>query len=190
MVANLNITLLQSSAFGNKTEIALRHLEKKLQASGHEVTMLNLKELDLDFCDGRNFTEYEGDTKTVIDTIMASDVLFIGFPVFQGSIPGTLKNIFDLLPQNALEFKTVGCIVTAGSKRHYLVCDQQLLPILRYMKANVVSRYVFIEDTDFTGQELTSDDIDFRLDRLQEDTLVLAETYQQVWQKQEDSYGF
>lgn len=189
-MAKLNITLLQSSAFGNKTEIALAKLAQKLEASGQDVTTLNLKQLELEFCDGRNFTEYEGDTKKVIDTIMATDVLFIGFPVFQGSIPGTLKNIFDLLPQNALEYKTVGCIVTAGSKRHYLVCEQQLLPILRYMRANVVSRYVFITDTDFTGQELTSDDIDFRLDRLLEDTLVLAETYQHIWQKQENSYGF
>ena len=54
------------------------------------------------FSDGRDFRDYEGDTKRVAEVIMAADALIIGTPVFHASIPATLKNVFDLLPQNAL----------------------------------------------------------------------------------------
>ena len=47
--------------------------------------------------------------------------LIIGTPVFQASIPATLKNIFDLLPVNALQEKIVSMLVTAGSPKHYLI---------------------------------------------------------------------
>ena len=59
------------------------------------------------FSDGRNYWEYEGDTKYVTETIMAADAIIIGTPVFQASIPAHLKNIFDLLPVNAFRDKVV-----------------------------------------------------------------------------------
>lgn len=121
---------------------------------------------------------------------MDSDVIFIGTPIFQASIPASLKNIFDLLPQNALEFKTVSMLVTAGSEKHFLIPEIQLKPILSYMKANIVPNYVFLLDTEFIVDEITSDDVHFRMDTLIEDTMVLAEAYQEVWRKQEESYGF
>ena len=93
-------------------------------------------------------------------------------------------------PQNALEFKTVSMIVAAGSDKHFLIPEIQLKPILGYMKANIVPNYVFLLDTEIINQEITSDDVYFRMDTLIEDTMILAETYKKVWEKQEESYGF
>lgn len=58
------------------------------------------------------------------------------------------------------------------------------------MKANIVPNYVFLLDTDIIGDEIVSHDVEFRIDALIEDTMVLAETYQEIWHKQEKSYGF
>jgi FMN reductase len=44
--------------------------------------------------------DYTGDTRVVLEKIMEADAYIIGTPVFQASIPGTLKNLFDLLPVN------------------------------------------------------------------------------------------
>lgn len=66
-----------------------------------EMILLDLAEHNLVFGDGRNYREYEGDTRYVAETIMAADALIIGTPTFQASIPATLKNVFDLLPVNA-----------------------------------------------------------------------------------------
>ena len=40
------------------------------------------------------------------------------------------------------------------------------------------------------GEDVKSDDVYFRMDTLIEDTMILAETYKKVWEKQEESYGF
>src|SRR5690606_29922715 len=155
-----------------------------------EVTLIDLAEYDVQFSDGRNYMEYRGDTGYVTQTIMDADAIIIGTPIFQASIPATLKNIFDLLPEKALRDKVVSFLVTAGSPKHYLVAEQQLKPILTYMKAQVVQSYVFIEEKDFYRKEITNDDVLFRIQRLVEDTVVLTETFKSIREAKEAEYGF
>lgn len=81
-------------------------------------------------------------------------------------------------------------LVTAGSPKHYLVLEQQLKPILTYMKAQIVPSYVFIEEQDFYQKEIINDDVRFRVDRLVEDTIVLTETYTAIREKKEAEYFF
>lgn len=156
----------------------------------HEMTLIDLADYDVRFSDGRNYLEYEGDTKYVAQTMMEADVIFIGTPIFQASIPATLKNVFDLLPQNALMDKVVSILVTAGSAKHFLVAEQQLKPILAYMKAQIVPTYVFVEEQDFLRKQIINDDVILRIERLVEDTLVLAEVYGQIRQAREAAFEF
>ncbi len=155
-----------------------------------EATLIDLAEYDIQFSDGRNYLEYEGDTGYVTKMIMEADALIIGTPVFQAAIPATLKNIFDLLPEKAFLDKVVSMLVTAGSSKHYLMVDQQLKPILSYMKAQLVQTYVFIEEKDFYRKEIINDDVLFRIDRLVEDTVLLTETYTEIRKAKEAEYGF
>ena len=121
---------------------------------------------------------------------MDADALIIGTPIFQASLPATLKNIFDLLPVQAFRDKVVSMIVTAGSPKHYLVAEQQLKPILAYMKAQMVQTYVFIEEKDFYQKEITNDDVLFRIKRLVEDTIILTKTFTKIREEQESQYDF
>src|SRR5690625_5757452 len=106
-MANMKIVALSGSIVGSKTKTAmLKTVEIFSQKyPQHEVTLLDLADYTLEFSDGRNYFEYEGDTKYVTETIMAADAIIIGTPTFQASIPATLKNIFDLLPVNAFRDK-------------------------------------------------------------------------------------
>ncbi|HJA72842.1 MAG TPA: NAD(P)H-dependent oxidoreductase [Candidatus Limosilactobacillus faecipullorum] len=85
---------------GSNTITVLETLQKELsqQASDAEITLLDLRKLNLVFSDGRDFREYNGDTRLVADTIMNADALIFGTPVYQASISGALKNVLDLLP--------------------------------------------------------------------------------------------
>lgn len=188
----MKITLLAGSKVGSKTRTAMDYTlniisEKYPDA---EVTLLDLSEFEMVFSDGRNYWEYEGDTKYVTETIMAADAIIIGTPTFQASIPATLKNIFDLLPVNAFRDKVVSVLVTAGTAKHYLMVEQQLKPILAYMKAQIVQTYVFIEEKDFHRKEIINDDVLFRIERLVEDTVVLTETYTNIREAKEATYDF
>ena len=81
-------------------------------------------------------------------------------------------------------------IVTAGSLRHYLVPEQQLKPILSYMKANIVPGYVYIMDQDFDAEGINNDDILLRLDALIDNTFNNAKAHKTVLEKFDDSFGF
>lgn len=188
----MKIVALAGSIVGSKTKTAMVKVVEILQQKypEHEVILLDLAEYNLEFSDGRNYFEYEGDTKYVTETIMVADAIIIGTPTFQASIPATLKNIFDLLPVNAFRDKTVSTVVTAGTSKHYLMVEQQLKPILAYMKAHIVPTYVFIEEKDFLRKEIINDDVLFRLERLAEDTVMVADAFAEIRMKKDAEYDF
>lgn len=188
----MNILVLSGSNAGNKTRIATTLLKEKLQAQYSEDTInyINLQDVDLPFSDGRNYLDYGGDATEVLTTIIEAEVIFIGSPIFQASMPAALKNIFDLLPQNALEGKTVSMLITAGSDKHFLIPEYNYKPVLSYLKANIVPRYVFILDTNFIDGDLQGDDVHLRLDRLIDDTMALSETFKEITAKKEAQFGF
>lgn len=188
----MKIVALAGSIVGSKTKTAmLKTVEMfKLKYPEHEITLLDLADYTLEFSDGRNYFEYEGDTKYVTEIIMAADAIIIGTPTFQASIPATLKNIFDLLPVNAFRDKVVSSVVTAGSAKHYLMVEQQLNPVLAYMKAHIVPTYVFIEEKDFLRKEIVNDDVLFRLERLVEDTVLTVNAFEIIRTKKDEAYDF
>ena len=189
---NMKIVGLSGSIVGSKTRTAMNYVVKEVTGKypDAEVTLIDLAEYNVQFSDGRNYLEYQGDTGFVTKTIMEADAIIIGTPIFQASMPATLKNVFDLLPVNAFRDKVVSMLVTAGSPKHYLIAEQQLKPILAYMKAQIVQTYVFIEEKDFNRKEIVNDDVLFRIDRLVEDTVMLTETYTKIRQEKEAKYDF
>jgi len=188
----MKIVGISGSIVGSKTRTAMNYTVESITGKypDAEVTLIDLADYDVQFSDGRNYLEYEGDAGFVTKTIMEADAIIIGTPIFQASIPATLKNIFDLLPVNAFRDKVVSMLVTAGSPKHYLIAEQQLKPILAYMKAQIVQTYVFIEEKDFLRKEIVDDDVRFRIERLVEDTVVLTETYTKIRENKEAEYGF
>lgn len=188
----MKIVLLSASVVGSKTRTALNYTQKAFSEKYPDVetTILDLADYQVQFSDGRNYMEYEGDTGYVTKSVMEADAIVIGAPIFQASIPGTLKNLFDLLPVDALRDKVVSMLITAGSSKHFLVAEYHLKPILAYMKAQIVQTYVFIEEKDFHLKEIKNDDVLFRVERLVEDTVLLTETYSSLRERKEAAYGF
>jgi len=188
----MKVVGLSGSRVGSKTKTAMNYTMESVKKNYPDVEteLIDLADYDVQFSDGRNFTDYEGDTKYVAETLMEADAIIIGTPIFQASIPGTLKNIFDLLPERGLADKVVSIIVTAGTSKHYLIAEQQLKPILSYMKAHIVQSYVFIEDTNFYRKQITNDDVLMRLDRLVEDTVSVTKAYKKVQEEQDEKLGF
>ncbi|TFB21390.1 NAD(P)H-dependent oxidoreductase [Filobacillus milosensis] len=188
----MNIVALSGSRVGSKTRTAIDYTANTIKDkyADHNFTLIDLADYDIQFSDGRNYLEYDGDTGYVTQTIMEADAIIIGTPIFQASIPATLKNIFDLLPVNAFRDKVVSMLATAGSPKHYLILENQLKPILGYMKAQIVQSYVFIEEEDFQRKEIINHDVLFRIERLVEDTVVLTQTYQRIREEEDAKYDF
>lgn len=173
----MKIIAITGSVAGRKTRVALDYVIQEIAKHNHTIDteIINIGDYDLQFSDGRSVDQYNSDTQYVINSIMEADALIVGTPTYQTSIPGALKNIFDLLPMHALGDKSAGIVVTAGSPKYFLMAEQQLKPILSYMGARIVQKYVFIEDCDFDGLEIKNDNILDRLRNLGDDVICSVE---------------
>src|SRR5690625_8031300 len=111
----MKIVGLSGSIVGSKTRTAMDYTVNSMTEKypDAEVTLIDLADYDVQFSDGRNYLEYENDTGLITKMIMEADSIIVGTPIFQASIPATLKNIFDLLPVHAFQDKVVSMLVTA-----------------------------------------------------------------------------
>lgn len=165
------------TVFGSKTKTALNHIKF---SDDVDYEIVDLADFNLQFADGRVFGEYDNATIELINKIMDADALLIGSPVYQASIPGSLKNLFDLFPVDTIKDKPVGIIITSGSNNHYLVAEYQLVPILNYLKADVINKYVYVTQEDFGVNTIVNEGIDIRLETLASELEARAKRYQEL----------
>ncbi len=130
------------------------------------IEALNISEYDIPFCDGRDPAKYSGDAKYVIEKIDDADALIIGTPMYRGSYTGMLKNVFDILPNNALMGKPVGLIATGGSNHHYLALEQELRPLLTFFYAFVIPGTVYINNRQISEDSFNVSDVLDHLNQL------------------------
>jgi FMN reductase/FAD reductase [NAD(P)H] len=154
---------------GSKTKIVVQKVLEEVKRCHPEieVELLDMKEYDVQFCDGRNPSTYNEDTKKVIDMVSSADFYIIGTPIFQGSITGVLKNLFDLIDPKAFRNKVMGFVATGGTYQHYLVIENQLKPIAGYFRAFVAPGYVYAHNDHFNQQnELVDHEVVNRVEAL------------------------
>ena len=121
----------------------------------HLITdVVDLRHVTLSFCDGRPLHEYSDDTAQVVERIQAADAYVIGTPIYRGSYTGSLKNLLDHLPVEALMGKVVGLVATAATDHHYLSIDQELRPVLMWFNAHLVPGSVYVRSNQLQGNEV------------------------------------
>lgn len=118
---------------------------------------LNIRDLEIEFCDGRDPALYEGDTKNLIEKIIEADALIVGTPVYRGSYTGILKNVFDIIPNNALVGKPVGIVVTGSTQHHYLAIEHEIKPLLGFFHAHPLPGAVYVSREHYSDNVLVDE---------------------------------
>jgi FMN reductase len=118
---------------------------------GHEVdaSVIDLAELRLAFADGRRPEAFDDDTAATVNTIWEGDAIAIATPVYRGSLSGSLKNLIDQTPVEALRGKPTAIIAMGASQHHYLGADRHLRDILTFFGALVTPVSVYLTSADF-----------------------------------------
>ncbi|MCA1023901.1 NADPH-dependent FMN reductase [Halobacillus litoralis] len=174
----MKILLLNGTIVGKKTRTLLDEIDKYIQLlpDDHETKIIDLENYELQFVDGRPVEEYNQDMQRLIQEIEEADAYVIATPIFQGSIPGTLKNVFDAVSPLAMRYKPVTIIANGGTLQHHLVIENQLNPILNYFRCMVTPNYVYTHTNHFsTDGELIDEDV---RSRLKEMTIVFNQYLQ------------
>ena len=97
-----------------------------------------------------------------------ANLLVVATPVYKAAYSGVLKVFLDLLPQSALQGKTVLPLATGGSPHHMLALDYALRPVLQSLGAKHILPGVYATDAQVTvtpeGAYTVGRDIATRLD--------------------------
>ena len=119
---------------------------------GVSVDILHLGDHRISFAVGRPLSEYDDDTQTVVERVVAADMYLVATPVFRASFTGALKNLLDHVPVEGLQGKACGLIGMGATDHHYLTVDAQLRPVLAWFGAHVVPGMVYPAVAGFPGR--------------------------------------
>ncbi len=97
------------------------------------------------------------EARAALESIAAADGVVVFSPVFRAAAPGVLKNLFDLLPIEALEAKPVGTVAMGASPHHFLAVDADLHPIVAWFGAITMAAGPYLTSRSFENGALTGE---------------------------------
>ncbi len=160
------IAIVQSSLREkSNTDIVCRLFQEKAKNAWLEVSYIDLRDLDLEFCDGRDFWEYNQSLQDAYRQIEPVEIIVFGMPVYQYSMSGVLKNFIDIC-WDAMEWKYIWAIVNAGGPNCYMA-SRDLLDCLYYeYQTKSLAPTPYGWSMDFKDWELVSQKVLQKLDEL------------------------
>jgi FMN reductase len=119
-----------------------------------EIDVLNLADVRIAFADGRPPEAYNDDTAAVVKRVSAADIVVLASPVYRASFTGSLKNLLDQLPVEALMGKPCGIVAMGATAHHYLGVEWHLRDVLTWFGALVPPTGVYLSSADFVDGNL------------------------------------
>ncbi len=100
---------------GSYTRMALEVALRGARETGAEATLIDLREYQLTFCDGKeDEREYPKDVLRLRAEVKLAHGLILGTPEYHGGVSGVLKNALDLMGFEELEGKMIGLVGVSG----------------------------------------------------------------------------
>lgn len=127
-----------------------RAVEGALERASFEADLLDLGTLNIGFADGTPAEDLDDDTGAAIAAVDSARALVFATPIYRGSLTGSLKNLFDLLPVSTLQGKVVGIVAMGASDHHYLGAERHLRDVLAFFGALPTPVAVYLNGGDFT----------------------------------------
>lgn len=159
----MKILLVDGTVFGTKTGAILKQVEQYIKEFNDELELeiLYFSKLKHQILDGSPLND---DMKMMIQKFEEADGYVFATPIYQASIPGVLKNAFDMISPKAMRYKPATIVATGGTYQHHLVVENQLKPILDYFRCLVTPNYVYTHTSHFDEDDkIIDEDIHERL---------------------------
>ena len=123
--------------------VALSLAAKRVEVLGASVEILDLRKMDLPFCNGGDeYPEYP-DVERLRNTVKEADGLILATPEYHGSVSGVLKNALDLMSFEHLSDKVAGLISVLGGQSNNNALND-LRVIVRWVHGWVIPEQIAI----------------------------------------------
>lgn len=140
-----------------------------------ETRMIDLSEVQLDFCDARPLEAYGTATRDTLELVHRADAFIFGTPMYRGTLTGSLKNLMDLIPKEYISGKAAGLLATGASDHHYLGLEIGMRTIMAFFQVHTVPGILYggrfeVKEGKISDPKLCAD-----AKKLGADTLLFAE---------------
>lgn len=125
------------------SSLAIKLAITRVEALGAEVEFLDLRTLNLPFCQGGGEYEEYPDVLKLRQTVKAADGLILATPEYHGSVSGVMKNALDLMSFEELSGKVTGLISVLGGQPNSNALNHLRL-IMRWVHAWVIPEQIAI----------------------------------------------
>lgn len=127
----------------SSSQMALNLAAQRVEALGAEVEILDLRTMQLPFCNGED--DYPGypDVERLRNTVKLADALILATPEYHGSLSGVLKNALDLMDFEQLDNKVAGLISVLGGQPNSNALND-LRVIMRWVHAWVIPEQIAV----------------------------------------------
>ncbi|MDX1386746.1 MAG: NAD(P)H-dependent oxidoreductase [bacterium] len=127
------------------TRMALNLALAGAREMGVETELIDLKDYQLDFCDGReDHGSYHGDVTKLCQKVKVAQGMILGTPEYHGGYSGVLKNALDLMGFEEFEGKMVGLVGVSGGAMGGLNALNDLRTIGRVLHAWVIPEHAAV----------------------------------------------
>ncbi len=161
-----SILLIQGSLNpSSKTAKVIEQAANELKNRGEDYEILDLRHLNLPFCDGRSLAKYNEDTREAYRKMENAKAYIWGMPVYCFSVSGPLKNFIDLTA-GAMENKVSATICNAGGNRSYMALEDLSRILAFEARVVTVQPAVYTTYEDFEDGVLINEKIRERINEM------------------------
>jgi len=122
---------------------ALQAVGRRVAALGAEVEIIDLRSLNLPFCDGGDDYPDYPDVQRLKQVVRDADGIILVTPEYHGSVSGVLKNALDLMGFEEFTDKVTGFISVLGGQSNSNALND-LRTIMRWVHAWTIPEQVAI----------------------------------------------
>lgn len=128
---------------GSHSQMALEIAARRVEVLGAEVEVLDLRQMNLPFCNGEDEYPDYPDVEKLQNAVKAADGLILSTPEYHGSLSGVLKNALDLMSFEQLDNKVTGLISVLGGQPNSNALND-LRVIMRWVHAWVIPEQIAV----------------------------------------------
>lgn len=122
---------------------ALHLATKRAEALGAKTQILDLREMNLPFCDGGDDYPDHPDVAVLQETVKQADGIILSTPEYHGSVSGVIKNALDLMSFEHFSGKVVGALSVLGGQPNSNALNELRL-IMRWVHAWMIPEQIAI----------------------------------------------
>lgn len=168
----------------SRSHLLANHFMANVQALDADAELIDLRELDIPFCDAVSSSNAP-DVRRVADAIREASAVILAAPIYNFDVNAAAKNLLENTSRVWTE-KLVGFICVAGGRSSYMSVMGLANDLMLDFRSLIIPRFVYAASNDFTGDRgddmaLASDAVRERLAELASTTVRLADALDGVY---------